>query len=248
MKRWASVQALASYASSFKASFPADPFNGGVDTATAVKGAMTGAGPVLVQRVRDRIEQMDRIRPAYTRQWTRSVAGAYPDVPSALMGLPASMWHRSRERGSAEPMRIVVEMPCSSTVGVPELIERGAAASALAVRVSETRPVDFVIGWSLVNHGLPIRGCVPVPLKSLPHLAFALADPGFSRNLLLLAAYAQAGDLDHRDGLWLAHFGHPDRAALMHREMGLGPNDLFIEGGNRPFDPAPIIQMLGGVA
>lgn len=216
-------------------SFPADEFNGHCSTARAIELARSGAGEKIMAEVRRIVDQIDtafRERPL--AQWVETPAGAFPVVPEFLQGRPECMRIMQSEQHDRAPLRIVIE--CSISVGVSNtgLIRRGAALTALIMRLVEERPVNVEICWPMQTEKGAIVGLLRINAAPVnpSETAYLLAEPGFNRNLAHLASFLDAGADPASDlwFIWKMDPDHPDRIDLLRGLLGLSPTDIFIPG------------------
>lgn len=230
-----SLASLCSRIAGSSKSFPASEFNGHCSTRRAIELAKSGAEPKIMAEVRRIIDQIDtafRDRPM--PQWVETPAGAFPVVPEFLQGRPEcmrSLQHIEHERA---PIKIVIE--CSISVGVSNtgLIRRGAALTALIMRLVEERPVDVQICWPMQTKQGPLVGLLRVNAAPVnpTEMAYLLAEPGFNRNLTHLVSCLDAGaELGSSlRFIWGMDPDHPDRIELLRGILGLAPTDIFIPG------------------
>lgn len=75
--------------------------------------------------------------------WEADMAGAFPDVPSAIAGDPMSMRRLVDAPNDLRPIRIFVGMASSCSFSAEQLAKRGALVSALALQLAKTRVVEI---------------------------------------------------------------------------------------------------------
>ena len=86
------------------------------------------------------------------REYVLSHAGAFPSVPEYLRYNPMHMYQQINVPRNTNPVHIYVGISASGGFSDKEYAKRGAAISALAVKLSSTRPV-FITCYTNIGHG-----------------------------------------------------------------------------------------------
>lgn len=168
------------------------------------------------------------------REWSPSVCGAYPIVPEFLAGHPLCM--RSLQASDKlAPVSLYACSTLSSAISVSDMLKRGTAILALAMKLQQTRPVELYITSEVhgATDGDYIQ-VIPIPSRplSLAHACYALCSPGFTRHL----TYTVARHDDSFNGCWGVHYNelnaYSDATKYIKWITGvleLTPNDLYIK-------------------
>lgn len=186
----------------------------------------------LVSAAEALIAQIECSVEAPRSTWVPSRAGAYPVVPEALAGFPDAMRRKVQASDDRSPLRVVIDLTSSGAVDHEMLARRGVAYLALAMFLSNERPVTLEAVVGLGGHQSSACFIVtPIPAQPLD-LAVAcsvLTSAGFSRGL----GYALCSKYDaHVQGNWpwrVSPTGHT-KTAFVEREraaLGLGPDDIL---------------------
>lgn len=122
--------------------------------------------------------------PRPVRVWDMAVAGAFPSVPAYLAGEPENMYHQSEEITDKSPIRLWINLTASVTIKAEGLVNRGAALSAVAMAMSDMRPViispfvqltDFsrmaLVSWDLCASPLVLSELASISLPSVTRYA-----------------------------------------------------------------------------
>lgn len=152
------------------------------DAVAYLRCAKRSPQQAMVESLVDRIDASFRDRDA--QQWMPSVAGAYPMVPEYLMGMPENMRQRVAVESDVAPIRLFVSISAGANVEVDALAKRGAAVAALAMRLSEARPVELYATFDVADRGTCASFLVRVPLENvgLAEVAALFATPATMRN------------------------------------------------------------------
>lgn len=173
--------------------------------------------------------------------WVPSCAGAYPVVPEALAGFPDAMRRRVQAYDDRSPLRVVVDLTSSGAITAEQLERRGVAYLALAMFLSNERPVtlEAVVGLGGWRSACFVVTPIPAQPLDLAVACSALTSGGFSRGL----GYGLCNRFgDHISGCWpwgIDPFGHT-KADFIRRErvaLGLGPDDILAPPAHL-YDPA----------
>lgn len=196
-----------------------------------------------VAAVMDKVDA--QVQDRHQREYVAGVAGAFPIVPDYLQGMPMHMRRRAHVASDVAPVRIVVEVGISAGVPVSTIQKRGAAVAALAMRMSETRPVELWTAslWrpgSMRERGKSQDVGVMVKLDVAPlsvaDIAAALVEPDYPRGIIFAFLLEQIGvDYMDNNGIpWIfgMNTGDPKRIAKVREFMGLDDADIFLPGGH----------------
>ena len=186
-----------------------------------------------VQKVLDKVDASFRDRESV--QWLPSVAGAYPVVPDFLAGNPECMRQRQNIEDDRSPLRIFFSVTVSSGVDIGTAQKRGAAAAALAIRLSEDRPVELWATAEMMagNKTIVQAYRIPTETASAHEIAFGLG------SIEVLRRIAFGVHCQHVDGgsgqIHWAWAGTPysERYMASAREaLDANPGDLYLSGGH----------------
>lgn len=207
----------------------------------ACRYVLQGATPKQQAEALALVEKVDAATHGRERiEWTPSVAGAFPCVPEYLQGMPEHMRRKVSQEDDRAPVKLVVDAGVSGGVTRAQMARRGAAMAALAMRLSETRPVElWIVDTSRV------RGCaftvvqavrLAVNPVSLSEVVAAFSSPEYARGVTLTAAHIHSG-VTAATSAYSVNWGFgsiPSAADYIHatREaLKLDPADIFITGG-----------------
>jgi hypothetical protein len=160
-------------------------------------------------------------------EWELSVAGAFPSVPDYLAGVPETMYQAVTVSDDRAPLRMVIDVTMSASVKHAQIIARGVALLALAMRLSERRPVQLsvmTLGGSKTHAWACVMDLPTQPLD-LAHAAFALTQTAWTRFF----TYAMF-DAGGWSGKWAWDL-HPNEDAYRKRVrevLSLSPQDIYI--------------------
>jgi hypothetical protein len=215
----------------------------GRPTEAAIKYLRKGAGEAQQDAVREIMDKVDTSIERNTRRMVRSIAGGRVCVPDMLIGEPLHMRRKRHVFAENSPVRVVVEVIVSSGVDHNTLAVRGAATSALALALSEERPVELWAAWAMQPHGGP-HGSVNVigrvkldtaPL-SIANVTAVLTTAEFARAVTFANCYSEAqhknSKSQHITWAWGAFPEDGKRTQMVRDALGLDANDIFIPGGH----------------
>lgn len=212
-------------------------FYGG-KTADSVKKAATGATEAEMKPVLALMDKIDaEARGREMDMWLPSPVGAYPCVPEVLMGLPDNMRAKQKIEADRSPIRLFVEVVTSAGVQASLLKKRGAALAALAMRMKEIRPVELFVVCAVSTHNSK-HTVTAIKLSTLPlapaEIAFACADPCFTRGMLLVEVlnHTKTSEHDSLPFLWNESPSSKGRVEKVRRALGMTDADLFLPGGH----------------
>jgi len=177
-------------------------------------------------------------------EWAHDVAGAYPDVPAALMGSPEPMRAKRLLDSDRAPLRVYVCTTSSAGLQWEMLQKRGVAILALVMGLAAVRPVELHTFTAMDNGGSDAAtredkadkgaGIVITRIGSAPldlaTACFALCSIGFDRNM----THAYGFDFWDFGGGWAWHAGNdfqdPESRVFkrMRKCLDAGPHDLVI--------------------
>ena len=238
LTRFASIAELADHCEELpRAAFhknSSSSFAGGT-WSEAMEQARTGCpqyvecASALVDQITTALNQDgDRIR------WKLSAHGARPSVPATLAGLPLTMWRKQPTADETQPLRIFVNSSSAASVSAEQLIERGAAVLAMAMKLAAERPVELYAITTLGGAGIyhaditcTAIGTNPIDIQAA---SFALASPLFLRRLTFAHWYAWAKD----EKIPWAWDVYPQHDIAKHRSkvrafLKLAPNEIYID-------------------
>lgn len=212
-----------------------DSFYGG-PTPSAIEKAKTGATEAELKETKDLLNKVDAaLRGREAPAWQASVAGAYPCVPDYLIGLPENMRARMMVESDRAPVRLFVEVVVAAGVSVSALRRRGAALAALAMRLSEERPVELHLLWGCMVGSKEVIGTVQVGTApvSASEIAFMTADPKCIRNLAFasISAHTSGGSSDFITWAGQGMPNSPSRIKAIRDAIGCTERDVFLTGG-----------------
>ena len=198
-----------------------------------------GADPstYAYKHTRELIDKVDAgVHDRHVAQWTPNVVGAYPIVPEYLAGEPSHMRQRTLVESDNAPVRIVVEAMASAGVSENAIVERGAAIAALAMKMSEERPVElWAMGLSQEHHDSGFIAaqrvrldCAPV---SLAQCVAVFTSKVFARMVMFNHIQATVG-VALASGGWVLPAGSKVRDDYIRKVLELAPQDLVIQGGH----------------
>lgn len=210
---------------------------GGLSKDEAIKAAIecraSNSDMEYAQSIIDKIDASvhDRER----MEWQPDVMGAYPMVPDYLMGIPESMRMRQPREFELAPIKIVMEVSVSSGLSHSQILRRGCAVAALAMRLSEERAVELHCCYGGRVNGINYvwmakLDCSPI---SLNQCVAVFASTSFARMVAFNAMSAYSGPDQGSIG-WAFCNPSAERDKDMRKLMGLEPQDLFLQGGFLP--------------
>lgn len=195
--------------------------------AKCVSGETThvAAAEALLEQLRDEIEVP---RP----QWAPSPFGAFPNVGEFLAGEIDCMRLMANDPSQTAPVRVWYDPTSSAAISHEDLVKRGTAALALAMALSQIRPVEL---WTFSDLDAKRDGLALICAKiqtaplMLSEACFALCNPGYARGL----TYGLAERRMDFQGMW--GFGDycqdaTERAELMRAALGAAKEDIIIPG------------------
>lgn len=162
-------------------------------------------------------------------EWRASVAGATPIVPAFVAGLPETMRRRVSTTDDRSPIRFYVDLTSSGGVPVSDLTKRGIAYLALAMALSNERPIE-VYGVIVLGRYQPAIvtyriGAAPLDLATACN---ALSSTGLVRGI----GYSFLRANGASDGGWGWNITPDDEksrafyVAKLREALGAGENDI----------------------
>lgn len=220
-------------------------FTGYMTTAQACEYVGNGATPAQCKPTEELLSLInDRVSHRQKMQHVAGPTGSRVVVAEVLAGVPYPMRRRKSVEHDLAALRIVVEPLVSGGVQTSTLAKRGAAVAALAMRLSETRPVELWAAWggSMLVQRMQRRTRVNalgrVKLDTNPltisEVVAVMATPQFARNVLYCETIRQTGGSYGNDWNWAWDMepGRGDRTARIREALNLEPQDIFIPGGH----------------
>ena len=176
-----------------------------------------------IQREKARAERLDvQVR---FPSWSPDIAGAFPDVPSAIAGDPLSMRRLVDAPNDLRPIRIFVGMASSSSFSSENLAKRGALVSALALQLAKTRVVEIYA----VNAGACWVCMVRLPVPtSASDLSYWICHQGSVRGLLYAMEKRETGVLSWPIQLSGLRYESPEGIAVQAALFGAKETDIVI--------------------
>jgi hypothetical protein len=165
--------------------------------------------------------------PAYVA----SVAGAYPIVPEAIMGLPEPMRRKVYMENDRTPIRVYVCTTMSAGVTIEQITERGVAVLALVMALGRIRPLELSV-VSLLNSTIGSEAITCCRINTAPldlaTAAYALTSAAFARAV----TYVWSMNTQHSTGSWPKGFRYSDPRqylAGLRSRLGGTERDLIVE-------------------
>ena len=176
----------------------------------------------------------------YRPRWQADVAGALPDVPRYVAGAPECMLRPDRRQSESAPVKLYVDVCVSAALTKRQLAARGNALLALALKLSQFRPVELAVFADMGARASDKPKHAVIPVMDIPAnpldmqaASYAMASPGFLRQLVF--AY---GDTEGITGHWAwnAQPSYSGRVTeyekRLNEALGVGEEDLVIYGGH----------------
>lgn len=146
----------------------------------------------LVPEARKLINSLTAKLPTVRSSWILDIAGAYPNVPAALSGSPASMMRNTRKPNDNTPIRIWVNVLPSGGCTTTQLLKRGAVLSALALLLSKRRSIVKITPYAdqpaTDGRGVVLSWDLPTAPISLAQWCASLGQPNLVRDTSMYAA------------------------------------------------------------
>jgi hypothetical protein len=147
----------------------------------------TGGDESLVGKAETMVDSLEANFETPSRRWSPNVAGAYPNVPDVLAGLPENMRYLEESCSSSSPVRVFVCTTSSAGVDAETLRNRGVAILAFVMLLTRTRPVELWTFTALDGKDEEGASNVMVRIKTDPlclsEACYALTSVGVDRLL-----------------------------------------------------------------
>lgn len=212
-------------------------WTGAASRQEAMTYVMRGASAAECKPAHDLIDKIDAgIHGRKRSEWNPSVCGAYPMVPDFLAGMPENMRARQMVEAEVTPLRLYVDITVSSGLAFSELRKRGAACAALAMALTEVRPVELyaVAGNMVQPRSRMVLTCTLLDTKpaNVPQIVAVIAQPQFFRSIIF-SVYANVEKTNHVGSLPFGWGMQPCQRYMdeMRRALAMEPQDVFIPGG-----------------
>lgn len=162
--------------------------------------------------------------------WKPDVQGAFPVVPEFLAGEPQNMRTWRDERSERAPVTLVIEMVVSSNTTDQQMFNRAMGLCALAMKMSETRPVELHALFSM-REGNCVQAnfdLVKLDIPVSPTQILALSDKSACRGIALNSVYDRRGS---RSGFmsW-AYNGYGDPSDYYREMLELESSAVIVHG------------------
>lgn len=239
--RFASAAALADHTVNLPEYHRASAWTGNESAASARKLAREGR-PSAVRAAQALLDEIDAQGiQTYRPRWAPDVYGAMPDVPRYLAGAPDCMLRPDRRESESAPVKLFISMCVSAGVRAHQLEARGHAVLALAIKLSQFRPVEL---WAYADmEGSASEGAsrgayipmIQIPTSPLDMAAasYALTSAGFLRQLCFAAAVPEGF---YGSWAWRATPSYSAVEGAYERRikeaLGVGEDDLIVYGGH----------------
>lgn len=237
--RFDSAGAFADYMKGKKAHGRPSHFNGHESLDAARERCRTGR-PEAVAAAEKLLAQIDAQGiQTYRPRWAPDVYGAMPDVPRYVAGAPDCMLRPDRRESESAPVKLYLDVCVSAGLSVSQLAARGNAVLALAMKLSQFRPVDLCVyadmGCSVSEGRRAIIPVIPIPANPLDLAAasYAMTGAGFLRQLCF--AY---GDTEGFSGhcAWNTQPSYSGRETeyetRVKAALGVTEDDVIVYGGH----------------
>lgn len=194
LANWADVEARSCRMADDNINSPGDWY--GPDSwSKTIEKARNGGEETYVSQASSLMERIQAQFEATMPSWVAGVAGAYPCVPDALIGLPESMRRRVNTESDNAPISIWIPTTCSAGIDQKTLIARGVAYLAFAMAlVSSGRAVElYAVAFGNGNDKAKetvITARIPTNPLSLSEACFALCNVSYTRRISYAAKYA----------------------------------------------------------
>lgn len=213
-----------------------DSFGGGRDIRTAIKYVTEGAAESSreLMEAKKLLADIDSsFRDRSRNEWVPSICGAYPIVPDYLIGLPESMRMQTPVDSDVSPIRIIMEPLVSAGVSDNELVRRGAAVTAMAMRLTEERPVELYVALAMRKSRTDYCALIKMDTQPLDiSVATAVfSSASFSRMIAFNWTLAVGATQQHNIRWGLDSQPGKVREEAMRKVFNLEPQDIVLQGG-----------------
>jgi hypothetical protein len=162
--------------------------------------------------------------------WQADRAGAFPVVPDYVAGIPECMRRKIISANDQAPVSIYVDVAASAGFTAENLIKRGAAVTALAIALSQHRPISLYLLCGLDADNAKNGYYVSVKLDTNPidlsQIAYLLGSPSVYRRAMMSIGKQYYG---YR-GQWPFSIrpGNKDAISALRSALRLEPQDLLV--------------------
>lgn len=147
----------------------------------------------MVSECQNFLDQLMTQIPLSRNDWQNDIAGAFPDVPAYLSGMPECMRRRVHQNTNTTPIRIIPCVSVSAMITTAQLVKRGVVICALALQLQKLRQVEV---WTLeIDHQSNGSGDYATMVKlamplQLSEVCYMLTSAGYARRLCLAHSMA----------------------------------------------------------
>jgi hypothetical protein len=114
-------------------------------------------------------------------EWESSIAGAIPDVPAFIVGLPKAMRRKVTHTTEQAPIKLFVNLASSGGIPVEKLKQRGICLLALVIALTQVRAVEMFIFDAEEKFAYMVK--MPTAPLDVGLASFLLVDQSFTRGL-----------------------------------------------------------------
>lgn len=194
-----------------------------------------------VKDVNEILEAIDATIDVQTASYTfdDQVSGITPNVPNAIMGIPESMVMMEPTQADFAPITLWVYSGMSAGSEQRDIVRRGAAITALVMKLQMIRPVMLKIVDAIPEGKQDHFSVCPIASRplSLSQVSYILCHAGFARHTYgIIDKWAEAGQGDRIgwDNIFRAH-GHNAQSPMLARDTigflgGDIEHDIYIPG------------------
>jgi hypothetical protein len=213
----------------------------GYESAEQARVSARRGRPEAVAAAQALLDQVDAAGiQTYRPRWQADVMGALPDVPRYVAGAPDCMMRPDRRESESAPIKVFVSVCVSAGVSATGLQARGNALLALALKLSQSRPVEL---WLYADMGAGAgRGekraiipmvAIPTGPMDLAAASYAMTAPGFLRQLCMTYAMPEGFT---GDWAWDSSPSHSEAETAYEQRLkealGASADDVVIYGGH----------------
>lgn len=219
------------------------PWTGGEDLDDARKLCREGR-PAAIAAAQALLDQIDAQGiQTYRPRWQPDVYGAMPDVPRYVAGAPDCMLRPDRRESESAPVKLYVDVCVSAACTADLLSRRGNAVLALALKLSQFRPVELCVyadmgarfpdGDAAKRHAIIPVVSIPSNPMDLAAASYAMTSAGFLRQMCFSYgeqhgftghwAWNTTPSLSAREGPY---------EARVKEALGVTDDDVIVYGGH----------------
>lgn len=170
--------------------------------------------------------------------WINSPCGAFPVVPEVLAGRPDPMRRRVPVDCATSPVRMYLDLVSSAGIPVDDLRKRGTAFLALAMALTQIRPVEMYAAMpNTTSEGAHFSTLITIRLDTAPldtaSVAAMFCNTAITRHLAYSYCAIRAGQ--PQSGLyWYRGISPNDDeqrlayVAAVKADLGAGPDDVYM--------------------